>query len=308
MGICYSYSELAETLGIKAPLLMLDRLEVLPGVGQAQGRKMVSNNEFMFAGHFPGQPVMPGVLQVAAMAQAAKALLQTMAPQESGTIVLQSLAKVKFRKPVLPGMVLEIAVQSCVRDDKAGSYQFQIKNSVSGELASSGNLTLKFVGEEYFQASPSSGQASPWQESLQGEFFDAQQIMSYLPHRIPFLLVDRMYIGQDRDKVYGFKNITGNDILSQAVRRGFFPSYLQIEALAQLGCAELLRRPENAGKLGLFMSIDEAHFQSLVFPGEQLLLHTRCDFGGRFGLAEGELYVEERRIGWAKLKFAILEL
>lgn len=307
MSTCYSYAELAEILGVKAPLLMLDRLEVLPESGQAQGRKMVSNNEFMFAGHFPGQPVMPGVLQVAAMAQASKALLQQMAQQESGTAVLVSMERVKFRKPVLPGMVLQIAVQSCGRSD-AGRYHFQVKNSVDGELASSGNLTFEFFGEDYFRSQPPSGKGCPWPDSMQGQYCDAQQIMSHIPHRIPFLLVDRMYAGKDRDTAYGFKNITGNDILGQSVQRGFFPGYLQVEALAQLGCAELLRRPENAGKLGMFMSIDEAHFESLVFPGEQLLMYSHCEFGGRFGIAEGELYVEDRQVGRAKLKFAILKL
>ncbi|NLF92466.1 MAG: beta-hydroxyacyl-ACP dehydratase, partial [Oligosphaeraceae bacterium] len=169
MGTCYSYAELAGLLGIKAPLLMLDRLEVLPESAEAHGRKMVSNNEFMFAGHFPGQPVMPGVLQVAAMAQAAKALLLQLAPQESGTAVLVSMEKVKFRKPVLPGMVLAIAVQSSGRDDQ-GRYQFQVKNSVEGELASSGNVSFKFFAEDYFRPLPASGKACPWQDSLQGEY------------------------------------------------------------------------------------------------------------------------------------------
>ena len=56
------------------------------------------------------------------------------------------------------------------------------------------------------------------------------------------------------------------------------------------------------------MSIDEAYFDALVFPGEQLQLYSHCEFGGRFGLAEGEFYVEDRQVGRAKLKFAILKL
>lgn len=300
----FTYNDLESFLGITAPMLMLDTLTVDTDQNSASGIKMVSMNELFFAGHFPDQPVMPGVLQVAAMTQAAKAIiLQCM--KEDGSPELIRLRKVKFRKPVLPGMVLKVAASLLSKNDD-GSVDFQIQNTVDGDLASSGIVTLAWKGADWFQQHPHTGAPSPCQADMECEAADIKTIMKYLPHRLPFLLIDRCFSVGKGEYAVGYKNITGNDLLCRSRKQAMFPGYLQIEAGAQLGCVHILSQPEHTGKLGLFMSIDEATFHAPVFPGEQLLLKIATSFGGRFGTGEGKFYVEDRLVSESAIKFAVL--
>jgi len=302
----FSYNELENFLGIKAPLLMLDHLTIDLDQEKALGIKMVSMNEMFFAGHFPEHPVMPGVLQVAAMTQAAKAIMLKCRPQE-GELAVVRLARVKFRKPVLPGMVLQVEA-SLLTENEDGSLDFQIKNSANGDLTSSGVVSMAWKNSEWFRQNPPNGAPSPYQSQMGEDFADIKTIMKYLPHRLPFLLLDRSFAVGQGEQALGYKNITGNDLLCRSEERAYFPGYLQIEAGAQLGCAHILSQPEHTGKIGLFMSIDEATFHAPVFPGEQLVLTIATNFGGRFGTGEGKFYVEDRLVSEAAIKFAVLPL
>lgn len=94
------------------PFLMIDRVVELSD-DKVIAIKNVSANEPYFAGHFPGHPIMPGVLQVEAMAQAGAvlALNQLADPGEKPLVFFMGIDKVKFRKPVVPGDQLRIEVQ-----------------------------------------------------------------------------------------------------------------------------------------------------------------------------------------------------
>lgn len=93
------------------PFLMIDRVIEL-GEDKVVALKNVSANEPYFAGHFPGHPIMPGVLQVEAMAQAGAvlALDQMAEPGQSPLVFFMGIDKVKFRKPVVPGDQLRLEV------------------------------------------------------------------------------------------------------------------------------------------------------------------------------------------------------
>ncbi|CAG4911431.1 unnamed protein product, partial [Acidocella sp. C78] len=94
------------------PFLLIDRVvELVPNVS-AVGVKNVSVNEHFFQGHFPGHPVMPGVLIIESMAQTAAVLVvETLGPEEAGKVVyFMSVEGAKFRRPVVPGDVLRIHV------------------------------------------------------------------------------------------------------------------------------------------------------------------------------------------------------
>jgi len=104
-------NQVMEILPHRFPFLMVDRILGFEGETKCTGMKTVSVNEPFFAGHFPGHPVMPGVLQIEAMAQVASILLMKLAKSASRIGYFMSADEVKFRKPVFPGDTLFIRAE-----------------------------------------------------------------------------------------------------------------------------------------------------------------------------------------------------
>ncbi len=110
----YPVEEIMKMIPHRYPFLLVDKLEVeVPGE-KGVGIKNVTMNEEFFQGHFPGNPVMPGVLQIEAMAQTAGAIVicakDNYAERKVG-VFFMSIEKVKFRKPVKPGDTLRMHVE-----------------------------------------------------------------------------------------------------------------------------------------------------------------------------------------------------
>ena len=108
----YDIQEIVNVLPHRYPFIMIDRiLELIPGE-KVVALKNVTINEPFFQGHFPGTPVMPGVLIVEAMAQAGAVLAHASLSREElgGLVFFMGMDKVKFRKPVVPGdqLVIEL--------------------------------------------------------------------------------------------------------------------------------------------------------------------------------------------------------
>ncbi len=106
-------AKILESIPHRYPLLLVDKVRDIELGKKAVGIKNVTFNEPHFMGHFPGHPVMPGVLIIEAMAQTA-ALLVTAAPDFDSSnklVYFMSIDAVKFRKPVVPGDVLELHVE-----------------------------------------------------------------------------------------------------------------------------------------------------------------------------------------------------
>ena len=125
---------------------MVDRVVELGG-GKARTIKNVSHNEPFFVGHFPGHPVMPGVLIVEALAQSAAILaLFELKAEAQRMFVLTGVEKARFRKPVLPGDRLEIEV-SLLRN-RGPLWKMRAEARVDGEVAVEAELSAMEVGEE----------------------------------------------------------------------------------------------------------------------------------------------------------------
>ncbi len=131
--------EILKLLPHRYPFLMIDRvLEVDPGV-RAVGLKCVSINEPQFQGHFPDQPIMPGVLLCEAFAQVAGIVALTAYPDMAGKAVyLLGLDKVRFRKPVRPGDQVVITVEK--ESDSRGIWRFSALAEVDGKRVADGGI------------------------------------------------------------------------------------------------------------------------------------------------------------------------
>lgn len=133
---------IADFLPHRYPFLLVDRVdEIVPGERIA-GRKNVSVNEPFFAGHFPGHPIMPGVLLVEAMAQLCGILAfktRGNRPDQGYLHYLAGLNDVRFKRPVRPGDTL--ALGGVITGQRSQLMKFDCEARVDGELACSAKLT-----------------------------------------------------------------------------------------------------------------------------------------------------------------------
>lgn len=139
----YSLEEIQELLPHRYPFAMIDRIiDYVPG-DRAIGLKNVTFNEPHFQGHFPGKPLMPGVLIVEAMAQVGGIVLSQM-PSVNGLCVFAGIDKVKFRRPVVPGDQLLITTELiAVKQGRFGKMKSRAE--VDGQLVCEGTLMFSVV-------------------------------------------------------------------------------------------------------------------------------------------------------------------
>jgi len=138
----------------------------------------------------------------------------------------------------------------------------------------------------------------------------AREIMDILPHRYPFLLVDRVIELEPGKRAVGIKNVTANEPQFTGHWPGnpVMPGVLIIEAMAQVGGILLLTVAENEGLLAMFAGVDDLRFRRPVLPGDQLRIEAELlRAKGRIGKARAVATVDGEVVAEAELMFALTD-
>ena len=136
---------------------------------------------------------------------------------------------------------------------------------------------------------------------------DINEIKEILPHRYPFLLIDKV-ISMEGNKIVALKNVTVNENYFQGhfPAEAVMPGVLIIEALAQTGAVAILSKNEFKGKIAYFAGIDKAKFRRKVIPGDILRLEVEITkLRGRAGIGYGIAYVDDKKVCEGELTFMV---
>ncbi len=145
-------------------------------------------------------------------------------------------------------------------------------------------------------------------EKEEVEILDINAIQKILPHRYPFLLVDRILELDGGRRILGIKNVSINDEFFNGhfPGRPIMPAVLVVEAMAQVGAVLLLSATGNVGKLAYFVGIDRARFRKPVVPGDQLFFEVETiKVRAKTGKMRGKAFVEGKLVAEAEMMFSL---
>ncbi|WP_427365758.1 3-hydroxyacyl-ACP dehydratase FabZ [Candidatus Caldatribacterium saccharofermentans] len=137
---------------------------------------------------------------------------------------------------------------------------------------------------------------------------DIRKIQEILPHRFPFLLVDRI-VALEEGRVVGVKNVTANEWFFQGhfPGRPIMPGVLILESMAQVGATMMMYMEEFRGCIPYFASLDNVRFRRPVVPGDQLVMEvTLLRMKGRVGKLKGVARVKDQIVAEAELGFSLV--
>ena len=137
---------------------------------------------------------------------------------------------------------------------------------------------------------------------------DVNEVMQILPHRFPFLMVDRIVDFEGDNKCTGVKGVTINEpyFVGHFPGHPVMPGVLQVEGMAQVASILMLRKSENQGKIGYFMSADKVKFRKPVFPGDSLFIEAEIvKIRRNIGIAKARCLVNGEVVSEADLKFSL---
>lgn len=147
-------------------------------------------------------------------------------------------------------------------------------------------------------------------ETTTGAGMDVRQIMNIIPHRYPFLLVDRITEIEPGKRAIAIKNVTMNEAFFQGhfPARPVMPGVLMVEAMAQVVGVTMLSNPELRGKLAFFMSVDKVKFRRVIEPGDQVVMEVEVTKArSRIAQARGVCRVDGQVVCEAEMGFAFGE-
>lgn len=140
---------------------------------------------------------------------------------------------------------------------------------------------------------------------------DIEAIKKILPHRYPFLFVDRIIELEEDKRIVGIKSVTVNEVFFEGhfPQRPIMPGVLVIEAMAQTAGVLMLKKKENLGKLAYIMSIDKVRLRKPVVPGDQLRLEVDvCKLRKKTGKVRAWAFIEDQLVAEAEFIFSLVEV
>jgi 3-hydroxymyristoyl/3-hydroxydecanoyl-(acyl carrier protein) dehydratase len=304
MSNIINLKQIKEILPQRYPMLMLDRAQKESDTKYI-GVKNITINENVFNGHFPGHSIVPGVLQVEAMKQLAQiAIADKLDPSGENDIYMRVVEKVKFRKPNNPGDRMMIEAE--VIEIENGEAIIACKTTNNSGLSCQAKITLAVRPKTHPETMPK--MFTEFDKHAETPS-DVHGIMTTIPHRYPFMLIDNIVKYGD-GTICAIKNVSQNEEIFANCPDDYavLPASIQCEIAAQAGCVSVLSANENTGKIGYFMSIERAEALAPIFPGDQIV----CDMvihpgSSRFGKGHGTISVDGKVVFKIKLMFAIVD-
>lgn len=177
-------------------------------------------------------------------------------------------------------------------------------------LKSGHALNIKLLQKIYEQKKRYESAGVQSKHVVAGQELDVNEIMNVLPHRYPFLLVDRILALEEGRRAIGIKNVTINDnfFTGHFPNRPVMPGVLIIEAMAQVGGVLMLSQAKNFGKIAYFIAADNIKFRKPVVPGDQLILEVEVlKVRSKTGQVHTQAKVDDRLVAEADLMFSLAE-
>lgn len=152
---------------------------------------------------------------------------------------------------------------------------------------------------------------SPPEQGKQTVIFDTEAIQKILPHRYPFLLVDRIIELEEDKRIVGIKNVTADEhfFVGHFPQRPIMPGVLVVEAMAQTAGVLMLSKEQNIGKLAYVMSIDNVRLRKPIVPGDQLRLEVEVHkLRKKTGKVKAKTFIEEQLVAEAEFVFSVVDV